>query len=98
MGFSKPDSFERLDSVKGRASSSAGVSRSARGERTDAHKVKGLSHHGHPQATTRGQILSTVFSFVVQSCPAELINRSFGLPGLPKPWWAFPLYIFQGVI
>jgi hypothetical protein len=51
MGFSKPDSFERLDSVKGRANSSAGVSRSVTGEGTDAHKVKGLSHHGHAQAT-----------------------------------------------
>jgi hypothetical protein len=51
MGFSKTDSFERLDSVKGRAISLAGVSRSATGERTDAHKVKGLSHHGHAQAT-----------------------------------------------
>jgi len=51
MGVSKTDSFERLDSVKGRAISSAGVSPSATGKRTHAHKVKGLSHHGHPQIT-----------------------------------------------
>jgi hypothetical protein len=38
-------------SVKGRAITSAGVSRSATAKELDADKVKGLSHHGHPQLT-----------------------------------------------
>lgn len=53
MGFSKPDSLKGSISVKGGAIISAGVSCSTTGERTDAQKVKGLSHHGHPQATIR---------------------------------------------
>jgi hypothetical protein len=65
MGFSKPDSLKGSISVKGGAITSAGVSCSTTGERTDAQKVKGLSHHSHAQATIRGQILSTLFYFVL---------------------------------
>jgi hypothetical protein len=76
MGFSKPDSFERLDSVKGRAISSAGVSRSARGERTDAHKVKGLSHHGQPQATILTKYCQHHFLLLYTNCLGSK-DRSF---------------------
>jgi len=66
MGFPKLILLKGSFSVKGGATTSAGVSRSATGERTDAHKVKGLSHHGHPQATIRDQMLSTLFFFVLR--------------------------------
>jgi len=51
--------FERLDVGERRGNSAAGVSRLATGERTDAQKVKGLSHHGQTHTTIGGQMLST---------------------------------------